>query len=99
MAGAAADPAGNGSLTLYNRIKKSPIVGMTSMISGIMIHAIQNTIEDIKKSLIAVIMKSTNFLTDNLRLRKYIEIQYYRTAIKEYSRNDRMCKEIYLVSK
>ena len=44
-------------------------------------------------------MKSTNFLTDNLRLRKYIEIQYYRTAIKEYSRNDRMCKEIYLVSK
>ena len=44
-------------------------------------------------------MKSTNFLTDNLWLRKYIEIQYYRTAIKEYSRNDRMCKEIYLISK
>lgn len=75
------------------------MVGMTSIMSGMMIHAIQNITEDMKKSLIAVIMKCTNFLTNYLWLCKYIEIQKNRTCIEEDSRNNGMCHKVDLIAK
>ena len=44
-------------------------------------------------------MKCTNFLTNYLWLRKYIEIQEYRTYIEKNSCNDRMCHEVDLIAK
>ena len=75
------------------------MVGMTSIMSGIIIHAIQNITEDIKNSLIAVIMKCTNFLSNYLWFCEYIEVQEYRTCIEENSCNDRMRYEIDLITK
>ena len=58
----------------FRRMKKSPIVGMISIMIGIITQAIQNRMELCKKSFNIVISESTYLLPYYLRTGKYIEI-------------------------
>ena len=58
-------------------MRKLPMEGIISMTNGMIIHAAQNNME-FKKLFITVIPETSHFLFDNLRFRKYIEIDEHR---------------------
>ena len=60
------------------------MAGIISIISGIIIQAIQNMTEDKRRSLISLIVEHTYLLPDYLWLGKYIKIQKYHTQVEEY---------------